>query len=188
MSTHTPSCLEPLSTKIVERWSLNCWLIPRLCLNWTLTGREGQTAPCVNSRVNAQRRACPLTPSARASPAEVQAIKIKVLTVQHFVPGQDALADGAGRLCTGQSEEPLAALLTFTALQEFNRIVLLMLQLGIQRCPDQASLPAPVLVTSSAKGDAFCGGYESFWCKSWKGRLWQNSIYLCTCRTKACTS
>lgn len=43
MSTHTPSCLEPLSTKIVERWSLNCWLIPRLCLNWTLTGREGQT-------------------------------------------------------------------------------------------------------------------------------------------------
>jgi len=85
VSTHTPSCLEPLSTKIgVERWSLNCWLIPRLCLNWTLTGRERQTAPCVKSRVNAQRRVCPLSPSARASPAEVQAIKIKVLTVQHL--------------------------------------------------------------------------------------------------------
>lgn len=50
VSTHTPSCLEPFSTKIaVERWSLNCWLIPWLCLNWTLTARKRQIAPCVTS-------------------------------------------------------------------------------------------------------------------------------------------
>lgn len=97
VSTHTPSCLEPFSTKIgVERWSLNCWLIPRLCLNWTLTVRERQIAPCVTSRVNAQREVCPLSPSSHSCPSwEVQAIKIKVLTLQHLYLGQDAPAGGA---------------------------------------------------------------------------------------------
>lgn len=65
---------------------------------------------------------------ATASPAEVQAIKIKVLTVQHCT-SQDALAEGASRLCTRADLRRAALGLPYipsaTGLQEINGISLL---------------------------------------------------------------
>lgn len=185
MSTHTPSCLEPFSTKIaVERWSLNCWLIPWVCLSWT-PHRRRRLPLVLGAELIPSRKH--LSPSSHSFPSWGTSYKNKGFDCSVLVHSQDALAGTASRPRTWAGQwRASRALLTFTLLLGGKS------SMGSHCSGDSTahtwppSLPSPHY--SSAKGDAFCGGRELFCCKSWQGRQGQDSIYLCTCRTKACTS
>lgn len=139
VSTHTPSCLEPFSTKIaVERWSLNCWLIPWVCLSWT-PRRRRRLHLVLGAELMPSRKHL-LSPPSHSFPSWGTSYKNKGFDCSVLVPSQDALADRAdcarGLVMGSQLGSPYIH--SAPGWQEFHGISLL----RWHHCPHLASLPS----------------------------------------------